>query len=96
VRERWLAQGGTREEFVEILRAIDPVTYAAAARGKRVLMLNASSDEVIPRACTEALWKGLGEPEIHWYSGGHYSVMRHIFGVLLRVPAFFAASESSR
>jgi dienelactone hydrolase len=91
VRERWLAQGGTREQFVEILRAVDPVTYAPTAPAKRILMLNAASDEVIPRACTLALWKSLGEPEIHWYPGGHYSVIRHLFGTLLRVGQFFAA-----
>jgi len=91
VRERWLAQGGTREQFVEILRAVDPVTYAPTAAARRILMLNAASDEVIPRVCTLALWKSLGEPEIHWYAGGHYSVVRHIFGTLLRVGQFFAA-----
>jgi len=91
VRERWLAEGRTREEYFEVLRVVDPVTYAPAARGKRILMLNAASDEVIPRRCTESLWHALGEPAIHWYSGGHYSVMRHIFGVLLKVPEFFAA-----
>ncbi len=91
VRERWLAQGKTREDYFETLRVVDPVTYASSARGKRILMLNAASDEVIPRRCTESLWHALGEPEIHWYSGGHYSVMRHIFGVLLKVPHFFAA-----
>ena len=91
VRERWLAQGKTREEYFETLRVVDPVTYASAARGKRILMLNAASDEVIPRRCSESLWHALGEPEIRWYSGGHYSVMRHIFGVLLAVPHFFAA-----
>jgi dienelactone hydrolase len=90
VRERWLSQGGTREEFVEILRVVDPATYAAAARGKRILMLNATEDEVIPRACTESLWKSLGEPPIHWYSGGHYSVMRHLFSALVQVGRFFA------
>jgi dienelactone hydrolase len=91
VRERWLAEGRTREEYFEVLRVVDPVTYAAAARDKRILMLNAASDEVIPRRCTESLWQALGEPKIRWYSGGHYSVMRHIFGVLLKVPHFFAA-----
>ena len=90
VRERWLAQGGTREQFCEILRDVDPVTYAAAARGKRILMLNAASDEVIPRACTNSLWKALGKPEIRWYSGGHYSVMRHLFSALLTVGQFFS------
>ena len=90
VRDRWLAQGGTREQFVAILRPIDPVTYAPAARGKRILMLNATDDEVIPRACTESLWKALGQPEIRWYSGGHYSVMRHLFSALMQVGHFFA------
>jgi len=93
VRARWLAAGGTREQYFEILKAIDPVTYATAARGKRILMLNAQDDEVIPRACTESLWRALGEPEIHWYSGGHYSVVGHIFSALMRVGHFFAAAD---
>jgi len=89
VREQWLAQGGTREQFLDIVRVVDPVTYAAAAKGRRFLMLNARDDEVIPRACTDSLWKALGEPEIRWYAGGHFSVMRHIFSALLTVGRFF-------
>src|SRR4051812_33265506 len=72
LREQWLAKGGTREQFVEILSVVDPVTYATANHGKRILMLNATDDEVIPRACTDALWTAFGKPPIHWYSGGHY------------------------
>jgi hypothetical protein len=53
-------------------------------------MLNAREDEVIPRACTESLWKAFGEPKVEWYSGGHYSVIRHIFSALLQVSHFFA------
>ncbi len=89
VREQWLATEGTREQFIEIVRVIDPVTYASAAKGKRILMLNARDDEVIPRACTKSLWKALGEPEIRWYSGGHFSVMRHLFSTLMTVGQFF-------
>jgi dienelactone hydrolase len=85
-----LINGTSREEFIEIIRAVDPVTYAAAARGKRILMLNATADEVIPRVCTESLWQALGQPEIHWYAGGHYGVIRHIYSALHRVPKFFA------
>jgi dienelactone hydrolase len=89
LREQWLAQGKTREEFVEILSVVDPVTYGAAARGKRILMLNATDDEVIPKVCTEALWTAFGQPEIQWYSGGHFSVAWHLFGALWRVGRFF-------
>jgi dienelactone hydrolase len=90
VRERWLSKGRTREEFEAILKAVDPVTYAAGARGKRILMLNATDDEIIPRDCTISLWKSLGEPEIEWLNGGHFSVIRHLFSALLRVSHFFA------
>ncbi len=91
LREQWLAQGKTREDFIEILRVVDPVTYAAAAREKRILMLNATDDEVIPKVCTEALWTALGQPEIKWYSGGHFSVAWHLLGALWQVGRFFAA-----
>ncbi len=73
VRDRWLAEGGTRESYFEALRMVDPVTHASRVRGRRILMLNADHDEIIPRACTEALWRELGEPEIVWWRAGHIS-----------------------
>lgn len=88
-RDAWLAQGGTREQFLEITRVVDPVTYATRARGKRILMLNADRDEVIPRECTEMLWNALGQPPIHYYSGGHYSAIWHLASALNRVSLFF-------
>jgi hypothetical protein len=72
------------------MQAIDPVTYASQVRDRRLLMLNAAEDEVIPRACTESLWAALGKPEIVWYDGGHYSVARHILHALQRTQDFFA------
>lgn len=96
MQKKLVAQGSSREEFLATLRTIDPVTYAAAARGKRILMLNASADEIIPRACTESLWKALGQPEIEWYSGGHYGVIRHVYRALHRVPDFFAQAQPAQ
>lgn len=90
VRANWEAQGGTRETFQAVFREIDPVTYATSARGKRILMLNATDDEVIPQRCTLALWEALGQPKLVWYSGGHYSVIRHLPRALLQVASFFA------
>lgn len=91
LREYWTAAGGTRESLAEVLREIDPVTYAGSVRGRRILMLNASHDEVVPRAATESLWRALGEPEIVWMDAGHYSSMRFIFETLARVTRFFQA-----
>lgn len=56
----------------ESLRPLDPVTFAAAARGKPILMINGSHDLAMPLACTETLWQALGHPRIRWLPTGHY------------------------
>ncbi|MFM7071881.1 MAG: alpha/beta hydrolase family protein [Planctomycetota bacterium] len=93
IRESWQAQGGSRDEFLALLSAVDPVRYGANVRGRRVLMMNARDDEVVPRACTEALWESFGRPDIHWYPGGHYSVAIHLLNALQRTASFFAKGE---
>jgi dienelactone hydrolase len=93
IRERWLSQGGSKEEFFELWKSIDPVTYADRARGKRMLMLNATHDEIIPPACTQSLWRALGEPEIVWYEAGHITAGRFLFDGLGRVTRFFQSAR---
>jgi dienelactone hydrolase len=94
VRKAWTDSGGTKEEFFALMGEIDPATYGANVRGRRILMLNAERDEVIPKACTEALWRAFGQPEIQWYSGGHYSVIWHLFSGVNRVTRFFVSAPA--
>jgi dienelactone hydrolase len=96
LRERWLADGGTKEQLIALLREVDPATYARAVTGRRILMLNAAQDEVIPPACTESLWRGLGQPEIVWWEAGHYSAVQYIFEGLARAVKFFAEEPAGR
>lgn len=88
-RREWEAQGKTKAEFLKILEPIDPVRYAERAKGKQILMLNALSDEVIPKACTESLWQSFGKPKIEWFSGGHYSVAVHLPRALGKAAVHF-------
>jgi dienelactone hydrolase len=92
IRQTWLTNGGSKEGFFEQMRLIDPVTYAATATDRRILMLNARDDEVIPKPCTESLWQAFGQPPIVWYEGGHYSVARHMLDAIRRTQDFFAAT----
>ena len=89
VRKRWVEQGGNRETLVELMKTIDPVTYGKNVQGRKILMLNARQDEVIPRHCTDALWHSFGEPEIIWYDAGHYTAIKHINDCMRRVSTFF-------
>lgn len=93
IRNAWIEKGGTRDEFAAVLKTVDPVSYAANVRGKRILMLNAESDEIIPRVCTESLWESFGRPPIVWYEGGHYSVVWHLFKAIHQVTHFFGETK---
>jgi dienelactone hydrolase len=94
LRRRWELAGGTKESFFAVLNQVDPAAYAANLRGRRILMLNATRDEVIPKACTESLWRAMGEPKIVWLDGGHYSALLHIFDGLGMVASFFRNEPS--
>lgn len=94
IRRKWVERGGTKDEFLAVLREVDPVRYGERVRGRRILMLNAAQDELIPRSCTEALWTSFGEPPIVWYEGNHYSVIRHILNALHRSSSFFAEASA--
>jgi dienelactone hydrolase len=76
LREKWTAAGKTKEELFAVLKQVDPVTYAKPVEGRKILMLNASKDEVVPPACTKSLWEAFGRPEIIWWDAGHYSAVR--------------------
>jgi dienelactone hydrolase len=89
LRNRWQAEGQSKEEFFALLKTVDPVTYAQIVPGRRVLLINASHDELIPRACTESLWRAFGRPPIVWFDAGHYSAMSYLFDGLNRVLRFF-------
>jgi cephalosporin-C deacetylase-like acetyl esterase len=95
LRKHWAATGRTRQELFDLLRPVDPVTYARPLAGRKVLMLNASHDEVIPPACTLALWRALGQPEIVWWNAGHYSAVRYIFGGMARTVRFFQPDDAA-
>ncbi len=88
IRASWADRQFDYHEVMRRLRDVDPLTYAANLRTRRVLMFNARHDTVIPRECTEALWKAAGEPEIHWWNANHYSAVWYLPAALVQVSSF--------
>jgi dienelactone hydrolase len=95
-RRRWIAAGGTRDSLLTLLKTVDPANYGNCVQGRKILMLNASHDEVIPKKCTEALWQAFGRPPILWYDAGHYSAAFHLVDAIGRVTEFFATENVNR
>ena len=94
LRDKWTAGGGTKESLFEIIKPVDPVTYAKPLASRKILMLNASHDEVVPPACTESLWHAFGEPEIVWWDAGHYTAAKYIITGMGKVTGFFAPANA--
>jgi dienelactone hydrolase len=88
-RRHWEAAGGSRQSLQDLIAKVDPATYADRARGRKILMLNASHDEIIPKKCTDLLWEGFGKPKIIWYDSGHISAAWHIVDAIQQVTDFF-------
>ncbi len=78
------------------LTQVDPLRFAPAvrdrARAGRVLMINASQDEVVPRRCTEKLAEALGIADrVVWLEGlGHYTALAELPRALRITADFFA------
>jgi dienelactone hydrolase len=87
-----LTTAGFYDAASAALEDVDPLTYAPLVSPRTILMINARFDHVIRRPYVEALWRGLGRPELVWLPAGHYtaglftSYARHkIFDHLARV-----------
>jgi cephalosporin-C deacetylase-like acetyl esterase len=95
LRKAWAEAGRSKEELFSTIKVVDPVTYARPVAGRKMLMLNASHDEVVPPACTISLWHAFGDPEIVWWDAGHYSAVRYIFSGMARTVGFFESDKTA-
>lgn len=74
--------GGNKDKVKQVIAPVDPLTHADRLRGRSVVMLNASRDEIVPPSATKALWEAAGKPRIIWYDTTHY-------GAVLYIPTMF-------
>lgn len=95
-RKRWLTAGKTRDGLVSLMQTVDPATYGDRIHGRKVLMINARQDEVIPRVATDALWTAFGQPPIVWYQAGHYTAIWHIGDAMERLANFLQPDKEPR
>lgn len=87
--------GLTTDKLKVVIGPVDPVTYADLLKSKRLLLIGASRDDVVPPAAMTTLWEATGKPRIVWYDATHVGaaafglsamreVMSHLSGA---VPA---------
>lgn len=72
-RTAWEKSGKGLNDLKSLVDPLDPLTYAQGLRSKRVKMIAANADEVVPPQFATVLWEAAGKPPITWIDSGHYS-----------------------
>lgn len=87
IGEAGLSEARLRELFSDI----EPCAFAGRLRAEELLLINAESDEVIPRAATERFHAAAGKPALRWIKGGHYAIVLQLGAVLKEITAHLQA-----
>jgi dienelactone hydrolase len=78
---------GGKEAVKRVVAPADPITYAGQLRGKNLLLIAASRDDVIPPAAAKALWEATGKQKILWVDATHVGAAVYAFPVMRAVIA---------
>jgi dienelactone hydrolase len=82
LRKLWEFVGGTKELMAELVAPADPLTCAANLKDRKVLMIAAKHDEIVPPRMAKALWQATGQQKIVWYDCTHYGAALYLVPAL--------------
>jgi cephalosporin-C deacetylase-like acetyl esterase len=88
-RKVYESVGGTKKTLQELIADIDPITHAGVLKHRKVLIIAAKNDEIVPPKMAENLWNASGRQQIVWLNAGHYSAAIFILPGLHRVVDHF-------
>jgi len=93
IRQACEAKGIDQKKLAEILKPVEPLTFASRIDPARCLMINALRDEVIPPPTTAALRKAIGMPQMLTIPGGHYGAILFLPNIRQRTIDFITGKE---
>lgn len=78
---------GSKDRLRKLIDPVDPLTYAEQLKKKRLLLIGASRDDVVPPAALDRLWQATGQPKILWFDA------THVGAAVYTLPAMRAVAE---
>ena len=90
-RKAYEKLGGTKEMVVKLFAPVDPLTLAGNLKDRKVLIIAAKRDEIVPPSMAVALWKASGQQKIVWFDCTHYGAAAYVIPALGHVVKHFAA-----
>ena len=80
--------GISKDQLAKQIAPIDPITYAEGLKTKRVLLIAASRDDVVPPQAMKSLWESAGKPKLVWVDATHVGAALHLFQMMRAVTDF--------
>jgi dienelactone hydrolase len=93
VRKLLIERDVTRDALAALVAPVEPLNFAARIDPRTCLMINADADDVIPKSCTDALRRTIGDPTLLWMPGGHYSAALFLPNVEQKVADLMLGKE---
>jgi len=90
IREAAAKKGWDSAKLRELLKPVEPLTYASRLKNTKVLMISSKEDEVVPGECAQALATASGAT-VQWYDATHYTLVQALPTLLPMVAEYFAA-----
>ncbi|MBN1845296.1 MAG: prolyl oligopeptidase family serine peptidase [Sedimentisphaerales bacterium] len=94
IQEVLVEHGLTGEALEEILAPIEPLRFADRLRSCNVLMINGSTDTIVPPACATKLAEAAGA-RICWFPADHYDMIKYLLPALSLVRGHFSPENWS-
>jgi dienelactone hydrolase len=79
------AVGITKETLKKQINPVDPLTYAARLKVKRLLLIAASRDDIVPPGAMKRLWEATDKPKLIWIDETHIGAALHMFQMMRAV-----------
>jgi predicted esterase len=86
--------GGNRKKIEDWIAPVDPITHAELLRDRKVLIVGAKNDEIVPAKMAENLWRASGEQKIIWLDAGHFTAAVYLFSSLSSVVEHFGPTKT--
>jgi len=90
IAQTLLQDGWTEASLSHALRPFSPEAYASSQIGRRVLMINAIYDTVVPYESTLSLYEAYGNPRIVWIPASHYSGLFFLSDLIEELDSHFS------
>ena len=87
------AVGLSKATLQGIVARVDPITYADQLKTKRLLLVAASRDDIVPPVAMRQLWRATGEPRILWYDATHVGSAQFVFPMMNAVLDHILATK---